>query len=562
MSGVEPSGPASGAGARADRRLLSAAVLVGAPAEVLYFLLPLWAGSGLHAGAAEVGALIAVEALLSLLVRSLAGQLCDRRDPRRVAAGGAALYAVSFAGYAVAGSLPMAFAAAALGGVGGALFWVALRTWIAAGLPGAAHTAAYGALLSAEGKGALVGYLVAFGLLDRGGYPALFWTGCAVCALAAVRLVTAPADVRAGTPSDGKPEGSVPVRRMTALTGVTALTSAAEAGLWMVLLRLQEELGMEPIGVAGVFAPGYLVLILLPEHTHRITDRIGRTATLVVSFAAGALFAGGLGVVSSPAAVSALWALTAACLAAQIPVEQATVAAVAEDRPGRGIGRYASARLAGAVMGTALLGQVYEGAGWAVACLVAAAAFGCGAAAVPYAIGALGLPPVTRSGADGLGAPQGPSGERPGGRQAAVGDRAGVPGTDVPDAPRWEAAAAGEDGPVGTRGPAGPQRPRPAAVDRAHRAPALVRPHCGLRGRPGGIEAARDAARREPRVGDLVLHRHAVVLVVYLLSAPGPHREVGRREVRAPARRPEPWVTQGRAASRSGRPRRRRDAAP
>ncbi|MFH9438983.1 MFS transporter [Streptomyces rochei] len=469
MTGVERPGPSSGTGTRADRRLLSAAVLVGAPAEVLDFLLPLWAGSGLHASAGEVGALIAVEALLSLLVRPLAGELCDRRDPRRAAAGGAALYAVSFAGYAVADSLPMAFAAAALGGVGGALFWVALRTWIAAGLRGTAHTAAYGALLSAEGKGALAGYLAAFGLLDRGGYPALFWTGCAVSALAAVLLATAPAGVRTGTPSDGDPEGSAPVRRMTALMGVTALTSAAEAGLWMVLLlRLQEELEMEPVEVAGVFAPGFLVLILLPEYTHRVTDRIGRTATLVVSFVAGALFAGGLGVVSSPASVSALWALTAACLAAQIPVEQATVAAAAEDRPGRGIGRYESARLAGVVAGAALLGPVYEGAGWAAACLVAASAFGCGAVAVPHAIRALGLPPATHPGADGPDVPKGPADGGPGVRQAASDDRAEVPGTDAPDAPRRQVAAAGEDGPEDGLGePAGPERPRPSSEGRA-----------------------------------------------------------------------------------------------
>ncbi|MEU9893376.1 MFS transporter [Streptomyces phaeochromogenes] len=452
----------TGAVPRTDRRLLSSAVLVGAPSEVLDFLLPLWAGSRLHADAVAIGALVAVEALLSLVVRPVAGGLCDRYEPRRVATAGAVLYAVSFAGYAVAGSLPVAFAAAAVGGAGGALFWVALRTWIAAGMPGAAHTAAYGALLSAEGKGALLGYLVAFALLDRGGYPALFWAGCLVCSAAAALLVVAPHT----DPAEGHhaavaepPASSPPAGRTKALLAVTAVTAAAEAGLWMVLLlRLQGHLGMEPVEIAGVFAPGFLVLVLLPEHTHRVTDRVGRTTTLVVSFAAAALFAAGLGVVSSPAAVSALWALTAACLAAQIPVEQATVAAVSGDRPGRGIGRYESARLAGVVVGTGVLGPVYESAGWTTACLVAASASVCGAVAVPHAIRALRLPPVT------VGAlpADGPTARVEDGPTAPLEE-----GPTVPVESRTGPVADSEGDPAAGDNGSGRRRPRQSAEERA-----------------------------------------------------------------------------------------------
>ncbi|CAM5492507.1 hypothetical protein GCM10010329_69300 [Streptomyces spiroverticillatus] len=410
----------------ANRLLLSSAVLVGAPSEVLDFLLPLWAGSQLQVDAVAIGALVAVEALLSLVVRPVAGALCDRHAPRHVATVGALLYAVSFAGYALADALPLAFVAAAVGGAGGALFWVALRTWIAAGMPGAAHTAAYGALLSAEGKGALLGYLLAFALLDRGGYSVLFWVGCLVCLVAAALLALAP---QAGPAEKRRPSidasdaSSSSVGSTKVLMAVTAVTAAAEAGLWMVLLlRLQGHFGMEPVEIAGVFAPGFLVFILLPPYTHHLTDRIGRTTTLVVSFTAAALFAAGLGVVSSPLAISALWALTAACLAAQIPVEQATVAAVSKDRPGRGIGRYESARLAGVVVGTGVLGPVYQSVGWTTACLLAASASVCGALAAPYAIRALRLPPAPV-----------PVGERPeGGPTASAESGTGlVPGSDA-----------------------------------------------------------------------------------------------------------------------------------
>ncbi|MDQ5833311.1 MAG: hypothetical protein M3550_09675 [Actinomycetota bacterium] len=70
---------------------------------------------------------MAVEAVVSLIVRPGAGVLADRHDRSLVAAGGAALSAGAFALYAVASSIEVVGVGAALGGAGGALFWVALR---------------------------------------------------------------------------------------------------------------------------------------------------------------------------------------------------------------------------------------------------------------------------------------------------------------------------------------------------------------------------------------------------------------------------------------------------
>ncbi|MFI7357262.1 MFS transporter [Streptomyces avidinii] len=378
----------------AGRRVLSAALFASAPAEVLDFLLPLWAGSALHAGAAAVGALIAFEAVLSLIVRPLAGELADRFDQRRVAAAGAGLYALSFAGYALADSLAVAFVAAGLGGAGGALFWVALRAWTGQRSQDGDGTSAYGKLLSAEGQGAFIGYLVAFSLLERGGYPLLFWLGSAACAVAAGSLLRGPREERPRTAAGrGDRLGAAAGRRLLPLMVVSAVTAAAEAGLWMLLLlRLQGDLELSPNEIALVFAPGFVVFVLLPEHTHHLTDRLGRTPTMVVSFAASALFAAGLAVVSTPLAIAAFWTVAAACFAAQIPVEQATVAAASGGRIGRGMGLYESARLAGVVAGPLVMGVLYEELGWVAACVAAAATSVVGALVVPYAVRTLRLP--------------------------------------------------------------------------------------------------------------------------------------------------------------------------
>ncbi|MFD6226831.1 MFS transporter [Streptomyces sp. NPDC060232] len=383
----------------AGRRVLSAAVFASAPAEVLDFLLPLWAGSALEAGASVVGALIAFEAVLSLIVRPLAGELADRFDQRRVAAAGAGLYALSFAGYALADSLPVAFAAAGLGGAGGALFWVALRAWTGQQARDGDGTAAYGKLLSAEGQGAFVGYLVAFSLLERTGYPALFWLGAAACVLATALLLRGPRTPPARPGAEARGSGErlrrgAAERRLLPLMVVSAVTAAAEAGLWMLLLlRLQGDLGLSPNEIALVFAPGFVVFVLLPEHAHHLTDRLGRTPTMMASFAAGALFAAGLAVVSTPLAIAAFWTVAAACFAAQIPVEQATVAAASGGRIGRGMGLYETARLAGVVAGPLVMGVLYEELGWVAACVAAAATSAVGAVVVPFAVRVLRLPP-------------------------------------------------------------------------------------------------------------------------------------------------------------------------
>ncbi|WP_369272590.1 MFS transporter [Streptomyces sp. R11] len=389
-------GDGTDAGGAAGRRVLAAAALGSAPMEVLDFLLPLWAGSELKAGASAVGALIAVEAVLSLVVRPLAGELSDRCDPRRVGAVGAALYALSFAGYAVADALWPAFVAAGIGGAGGALFWVALDTWTGR-RTGGNGTAAYGKLLSVSGQGAFVGYLLAFTVLERSGYRPLFWLGCVACAVAAVLLAVRPEEAAgkadAGEPSGAAADGAGAQRRLLPLMALAAVTAGAEAGLWMLLLlQLQGEYGLTPTEAALVFAPGFVVFILLPEHAHRITDRVGRGWTMGVSFTASALFAGVLAVVSAPVAVAVLWTLVAACFAAQIPVEQATVAAAAGGRPGRAMGRYESARLIGVLVGPPLLGTVFEAWGWAAACLTSAAVSALAAVAAPWAIRVLRLP--------------------------------------------------------------------------------------------------------------------------------------------------------------------------
>lgn len=108
--------------------------------------------------------------VVSLLARPFAGVLADSRERRLVAAAGAGLFAVSCAGYAtatLAGSLGVAYAAAVVGGVGGALLWVSLRAVVGERL--AEDPSVYARLFSREETGSWVAFVAGLVLV----YPTL-----------------------------------------------------------------------------------------------------------------------------------------------------------------------------------------------------------------------------------------------------------------------------------------------------------------------------------------------------------------------------------------------------
>ncbi len=371
-------------------RLRYAAALVSGPTEVLDFLLPLWAAAEIGGTPAGIGAVVAIEAAVSLAVRPVAGVLADRVDRRLVAAVGAAGYAVAFTLYAVASTMPVVGAGAALGGAGGALFWVALRTDVGAHLH--QDRAAYAQLLSSEQAGSLVAFVIGLTLLGSIGYHWLFLLGAVACVLAGLLLVRRPSrpDDRAAGPGTGlRPMAG----RLTPLLAVTALTAGAESAIGLLLLlHLQSEFGLPPQQIAVLFLPGAIVLVVLPGRAHRWAVRLGRTRSMVLSLLATGGFTAGLAVFDRPLLVGALWALSAATLAIALPVEQATVAEASAGGLGRGVSLYQASALLGTFLTAPVMAYAYGRWGWSPACVAAGIGLGAAAVAVPPTLRVLGLP--------------------------------------------------------------------------------------------------------------------------------------------------------------------------
>lgn len=366
---------------RARGSVLGAA-LVGGSADVLDFLLPLWAGAELGGTSAQVGALVALELVCSFLARPVAGRWVDTQERTRVAASGAVLSAVACLGYALAPGLGVAYAAAVAGGVGGALLWVAVRAITAERLEH--DSGAFAGLFSSVALASWFFWVPALVLLPAIGYRGVFGALGATCCLAAAALLRAPRVARAA----GGPAASDHrvVRRLAPLLGVVALMAVAEAGIGLLLLLHLQAEGLEVYQIALVQIPAGIALTVLPRPLHRLTARRGRRQVYATSALESALCAAGLAFAPAPAVIAALWILTGVAWAAATPIHEAAVAQVSGSRAGRGMSVIGNAGLAGAAVGSVAAGALYGAASWPLVCGVFAGVVALGAVAGPGAL--------------------------------------------------------------------------------------------------------------------------------------------------------------------------------
>lgn len=378
-------------GTQPDRRTAAgtAATLIGGSAELLDFLIPLWGGTELGITPSAIGALIAVELVVSVIARPLSGWLVDTRVRTTVAAAGALLYAVSCIGYALATSLPLAFAAAVVSGVGGAFFWIAVRAIAAESLD--RDSGSLAGLLSSEALGSWFFWIPAMVLLPLIGFSGVFGTLAVACIAAAVLLFRVPrflAPPQEQTPGGIRGDG----KRLAPLLLIALMTAVAESGVsLLLLLHLQKALGLEVYQIALTYLPGGIALTTLPRVLHRFVERRGRRTGYVIASAASALTAAGLAFSPGPLVIAALWVLTSASWAILLPIQRAVVAEVNGHRVGRGMSLLTNSEMLGAAAGSLLARLLYEVGSWQLSCLIFAGVILSGTILGPLALTKLGV---------------------------------------------------------------------------------------------------------------------------------------------------------------------------
>lgn len=381
-----------------------AAALTRGPADLLDFVVPLWAGLALHLDAAAIGLLVAVELAVSCVARPIAGLLADRADRRGVAAIGAAVYGLGVAGYALAtpDAVGVAFVAASVSGLGGSLLWVSVRAMVSE--QHVADPAGFARLMAAEETGAWVAFVVGLSALGMVGYAGLFLIAALACVIGAVVLARMPRGAALAAHRSGPRRAAM--RRLSPLVIAVVVSMAAEAGLGLlVLIHLQKHFELGVIETAWVFLPGAIALAVLPKALHGVVVRIGRRPAVLAAGLLSTVFAVGLVWASSPVMIGVLWVLSAAAWAVMIPVQQAAVAeSVDAALFGSAMGVYEAAVLAGGAIGATLAGTAYASGSWRMACLVFAGIALLGGLTAPFALRLMGIadrPMPVAPGADG-----------------------------------------------------------------------------------------------------------------------------------------------------------------
>ncbi len=379
-----------------ERAALLATAFTNGPAELIDFLIPLWAGIALGAEASQVGFLVAAELIVSVLARPIAGWLADIRERRSLAGIGAIIYGLSCFGYAIADSMAIAYAAAALGGVGGALLWVSLRAIISERLH--VDSGVFARMMSVQETGAWVAFVVGLLLLAQTDLFATVFLACGVaCVIGAIALFSSPSRaVNAGsdpeaTELSGQRSRAVALRLRPMLITVVITALAESAVAILLLLHLQRGFGLGVIQTAYVFLPGAIAMGVLPPFLHKVVLRIGRRQAMVAASVFSGLFALSLAWAPNPVVIAGLWILCGVAWAVLMPIEQSVITEAAPEQVGRAMGIYTAAGLVGAAIGAFAAGLLYEFSSWQAACLVAGAIILSGAFLGPWAVRRLGV---------------------------------------------------------------------------------------------------------------------------------------------------------------------------
>jgi MFS family permease len=350
------------------------------PFFILYLLLPIY-GREIGASAVEIGLFFSAFSLMTVLMRPVLGWALDRFGRRPFFVLGLAGYAATWVAFAFIDQVWGIVVARVLQGVSSSFVWLTAYTMVADLAGEGTRGRAFGSVTQASSLGAVVGTFVGFTLLNArlslggevyhlGSWQLLF-LGYGIAGLVALLIAlwrlpeTMPRTTRTvGRPGDTR--GSIFWSRpWLLLLLVTFVTGASWAMVWPVLVVfLQENLGVGVEALSWAFLPAGLVWALLPTFLGRLADRFGRKPMMILGLGMAAISSFFIPALSSVIGFALLWALQALCYAAGDPAEQALVADLTGgDQRGRAYGLYAMAADLGATIGPLGGAWLYQAVG-------------------------------------------------------------------------------------------------------------------------------------------------------------------------------------------------------
>lgn len=353
------------------RTLRRTLFLVSMPFFMLSLLLPVH-GKEIGATVVEIGLFYSAFSLMTVLLRPLVGSALDRFGRRYFFVAGIVCYAVAMISFALSDQVWSLVLARILQGTASSLTWLSASAITADMASEQERGSSFGRVTQASSRGAIAGTVLGFTLLNArisiggrvthiGSWPVLFGLYAAVNVVALVlALRQLPETKPASTEIDDKPIRWS--RTWLLLLFVTLVTGASVAMISPILIIfLQERLGVGVETLSWAFLPTGLVWALLPSWLGNMADHFGRKPMMLLGLGAAAATSFVIPALGSVMALSLIWAFQEACYAAGDPAEQALVADLTgRQQRGRAYGLYVMCNGLGATIGPLGGAWLYE----------------------------------------------------------------------------------------------------------------------------------------------------------------------------------------------------------
>ena len=353
------------------------------PIGVLTFAIPIFGRQVLKLDAVQITWLFAIYALMTLIVRPVAGWAMDRYGRRRFFVAGLTLQIASNLFLAVGDSFDWLFWGRVLQGIAAGMIWLSAYAITADLAARGGRGNMFGAVEEMLSRGGLYGVAAAIPFVVRPSIspPSLeikldqyAWSGMFVgyTVLNVIALWMAYRQLpETYTPiAASKSNGSVISSQLIILAGIVLVTSTALRGLEPILpIYIQDHFTKNVLLLAVAYLPAALIFGFLQSRLGKIADRIGRKLPIAAGLLISGLSSLLLPSLSGLVAIIGLWALLpvvalwmseAAGFSAATPAEQALVADISGGRRGTAFGVYTFALSMGQVLGPLVGGQLYD----------------------------------------------------------------------------------------------------------------------------------------------------------------------------------------------------------
>lgn len=321
--------------------------------EMVYPLLPLFLTGTLGAPPAVLGLIEGMAESAASLLKVVSGWLADRTGQRKgLAAAGYGLSALGKALLPVAGSWPVVLAARVGDRIGKGVRGAPRDALLADSVPPGARGRAFGLHRALDNAGAVVGTLLAYGVVQRGGgvRAAMAWA-VLPAALSALLLLAArdPEQRRPGAARLPRITWRGLSPRLRGLVLAALVFALGNSSNTFLLLRAAG-LGLQAGQVALAYAAYNTVYVALSYPAGAVSDRLGRFRVLALAYGVHAAVYLGFALARAPWHAWALLTLYGAFIGLSDGVEKALLADLAPpDRKATVLGLHAT------LVGAALL---------------------------------------------------------------------------------------------------------------------------------------------------------------------------------------------------------------